>query len=635
MKRLVSLTVIATLIISLVAPSGATFALTGGVQAEISPEATAPSESVVVGDHSADVNLTTNNQENAAAAAFVENPALTDDTTAPPPAQSPAPMAQDPAPFSSPTSAPPVADPEVAVPENAPIAPSTASSDSVVIAQIQVGSSLGAADEFVAIYNNSDAAIDVTGWCVRNKKGVNFACLSDGEFEMSARSYISLTTAPRAGDTNVQVSIESCSGSIGCIVASSDTIQLVSADGTIVNEIAWTNGGGSSRYALERIWDPSAAYRFLSGKDSDAWAWRAQLAQYGFVEELVECADGSLVASEENCPDETPEMPDILPLEVTELLPNPKGADDGAEFIELYNPNDVDVDLAWWEFYLNGDDKKPYKFPDGLKIGAGEYLVVKNSDVAFSLRNSSGSLSLRSLGGQFTVDVPTWQNAKDDKSWALIAGVWQFAEPSPGVENPEPIAALLLQAQNSLADCGEGRERNPATGRCRNIPTVKELAPCRDGQYRSEETGRCRNIALAGDTLKPCKEGQYRSEETNRCRSIASAASALKPCRDDQFRNPETGRCKKIASAEEVADCGEGRERNPETNRCRNVRTASMPLANFPTEPVTKTAGSTLGWWVFGGVTLLAVGYAGWQWRFELAKLLEKIRGNISSAPKA
>ena len=160
-----------------------------------------------------------------------------------------------------------------------------------------------------------------------------------------------------------------------------------------------------------------------------------------------------------------------------------------------------------------------------------------------------------------------------------------------------------------LVDCGENRERNPATGRCRNTPTASQLTPC--------------------------KEGQYRSEATNRCRSIATTvASVLKPCADDQFRNPETNRCKKIASVDELADCGEGRERNPETNRCRNVLSAAMPVAGFAPEVVTETATGMMGWWVAGGVSLGAVSYGVWQWSFEISRLTKKTAAYFTSRGK-
>ena len=154
-----------------------------------------------------------------------------------------------------------------------------------------------------------------------------------------------------------------------------------------------------------------------------------------------------------------------------------------------------------------------------------------------------------------------------------------------------------------------------------------DLAPCQAGYYRHPETKRCRKIEVA-KTPAPCKEGYYRSEQTGRCRSIvALAAKTLKPCQDGYFRNPETGRCKKIAAADDILkDCPEGFERNPTTRRCRKIKTASMPVVGSATAGVQHVAGATWGWWVFGGVSLLAVGYGAWQWRWELSQLIRRLR---------
>lgn len=216
--------------------------------------------------------------------------------------------------------------------------------------------------------------------------------------------------------------------------------------------------------------------------------------------------------------------------------------------------------------------------------------------------------------------APAYTNAKDDVSWALIDGIWQYTyTPTPGEANVA-LAAL---------PCEVGYVRDDETSRCRKIDIIAaSSAPCRDGQYRHEETNRCRTIP-APTVLAPCKEGQYRSEETNRCRSlVALLSSASKPCADDQFRNPLTNRCKSIASHEDAAltDCGEGRERNPTTNRCRNTVSASTSTVAFPVEPVKDTVEAFVGWWALGGVGVLAIGYAGWEWRREVGGLVDRAR---------
>lgn len=284
----------------------------------------------------------------------------------------------------------------------------------------------------------------------------------------------------------------------------------------------------------------------------------------------------------------------LWPIIVTELLPNPAGDDKDNEFIEFYNPSDETVDLTYYVFHLNGDYGKAYSFPVGFTIAAQSYAVLTHKDSAFTLTNTAGSLRLRTLDAAYVYNVPEYTNAKDDQSWALINGVWQWTTiPTPGAANELPPAGMGSMVAG-LTDCGEGRERNPLTNRCRNIPTASVLAPCKEGQYRSEETNRCRSIATA-------------------------AASVLKPCGDDQFRNPLTNRCKKIASSDDLADCGEGRERNPDTNRCRNVLgVASVPASTFAVQPIADGGMAFVGWWALGGIGLLAAGYAGWEWRREL-----------------
>lgn len=556
----------------------------------------------------------------------------------------------------------------------------------VVIAQIQVGATGDAKDEYISLYNNSDKEVDITGWCVKNKKASSsdMPCFSkpDIDFVIKPYSFIALSSNEIQGSQIMTLPFNTTCGqsSSGCIVATNEVISLVNKNGEVIDKIEWQKTS-DNKYAIERPWDVTKPRVLKSGATD--WLWKTGLENYNGIAELIECSDGALVENTNNCPkapiycsnmpgvlfsslpagseidnngncyeNKCTNLPgfhreppdgfvandnktctlDLLPIEITELLPNPKGNDKGNEFIELYNPNSEDVDLVWWILYLNQEYTKFYSFPPDMKIKAGEYKVIDQNDVAFTLKNDSGSVRLRSIDNQFIVDVPDWGKSKEGKSWSLLNGVWQYTDPSPGEENR--LSVLEPDEISGLADCGEGRERNPATGRCRNITMPKEYAPCKDGQYRSEETNRCRNIALAGDTLKPCKEGQYRSEETNRCRNIASAASTKKPCNDDQFRNPETGRCKKIASSEEVADCGEGRERNPKTNRCRNIVATSAPEVGFSPEQVKQTAGAMWGWWVFGGVSIVALGYAGWQWRWEIRQAATKFRAIFTRSGK-
>lgn len=295
------------------------------------------------------------------------------------------------------------------------------------------------------------------------------------------------------------------------------------------------------------------------------------------------------------------------------------------QFIELHNPTGEAISLERCIIQINSSVYQ-FELDDGA-VESMSYRVFSPGALGVSMaRTTAGTIRLLSSEAEL-MDEFSYSSPPENRSAIRYQGlvVWSL-KVTPGGTNE------YVQ----YAPCEEGYWRNEETGRCNKVAAPAVPAPCRDDQYRSEETGRCRNIASARQ-LVPCRDGQYRSEETNRCRSIATAAaSVLKPCADDQFRNPLTNRCKKIASAEEVAlaDCGEGRERNPATNRCRNILATTMPVAPFAPDEVIHTAQGTIGWWAFGGVSLVALGYAGWQWRFEAGRLIRRIGQVFASGGK-
>jgi len=308
-------------------------------------------------------------------------------------------------------------------------------------------------------------------------------------------------------------------------------------------------------------------------------------------------------------------MLDLLPLQISELLPNVIGSDEGKEFIEIYNSNDSDVDLANYVFYIGTNEDDFYNFPIESHVGPNQYMVFYNDEIKFTLLNTTSIVRLKSIDGTLIDETPAYSNPKDDLAWALIDDTWQYTnQPTSGSKN---LPSLIKKVESEIV-----------------IETESSLKPCAANQYRSPETNRCRLIATSSTTesvLAPCKDGQYRSEETNRCRNIASDVSALTPCAEGQERNPETNRCRSITAVlgdSELAPCKEGQERNPETNRCRNI--VSMPQAEYAPEQTAGSSNGYIGWLALAGVGLVAIIYAIWEWRHEIAGIIRKIKLKIN-----
>ena len=86
--------------------------------------------------------------------------------------------------------------------------------------------------------------------------------------------------------------------------------------------------------------------------------------------------DTSEETSEENLQDDTPQVGDIV---FTEIMMDPEAvADSLGEWVELYNLSDKELDLS--SHRIEDAGKNSYEFPEGTKIGAGEFLVVGRSE---------------------------------------------------------------------------------------------------------------------------------------------------------------------------------------------------------------------------------------------------------------
>jgi len=300
---------------------------------------------------------------------------------------------------------------------------------------------------------------------------------------------------------------------------------------------------------------------------------------------------------------------DLLPLEITELLPNPTGTDDGNEFVEIFNPNQMPVNLSDYKLMVGTNGVK-YELPVGSIINPNQYLVFSNKDITFTLINTTSNARLISSDDQQIDESPAYNNPSDGMAWALIDGLWRFTnQPTPGTAN-----------RASLLDAGV------------EIATSDNLAPCAANQYRSPETNRCRLLISSVSTLVACKDGQYRSEETNRCRSIVSDVSQQMPCAEGQERNPVTNRCRSISAvlgANSLTPCKAGQERNPLTNRCRNVA-GTIPTAGYAPEQANESSNNSILMWSLVSVAAIAICYGIWEWRQEIIGLVKKVRMSIN-----
>ncbi len=107
---------------------------------------------------------------------------------------------------------------------------------------------------------------------------------------------------------------------------------------------------------------------------------------------------------------------------------------------------------------------------------------------------------------------------------------------------------------------------------------------------------------------------------------------ALTACKAGQERNPETNRCRSVLAATTLEPCNEGQERNLDTNRCRKLSSSSAATDQLATVTDIASPISSFGpgWWVASGVALLALGYAGYEWRHDLLSKMTSLKSRFS-----
>ena len=490
----------------------------------------------------------------------------------------------------NPESEPPKIDnPDGRIEENAPILISKISQDK----------------KYVEIYNPTNQNVDLTGWKIEYYAGSGAKTVGKifKDEVISANGFLVLSNDKMLAGT---IKFDNNLG----LAQNDGSVVLSRSDGSVADTVGWGNNSKSAgspiKGGVKIVWrcfigENIIDSKFLSGKNLN--------------NQEVEPYSRPNCKSPEPKPEPSKELNKCEGLKLSEIASN---VDE--QFIEIVNSGEKTVITTGCKLAVG--DSGVHENIGGIELNPGEFLVIKIKNTKLKLPKTKGKVYLLDEAGS-KISSAEYEKLAKSSSWSLIDDEWM--QTFMITENSENIF-------KEYPDCQSGYERN-VLGRCVKIVIPPVEGSCPVGQYRHLETRRCRKIEAA-KTITPCKDGYYRSEETGRCRSIASAAAkTLKPCPEGQFRNSATGRCKKIASTDDIAkECPEGFERNLQTKRCRKIKSASMPTVGSAAAEVKQVAGATWGWWVFGGVSLLAVGYGVWQWRWEISQFVRKIRESIKSA---
>lgn len=383
----------------------------------------------------------------------------------------------------------------------------------ILITELQVSSSASASDEFVELYNPSDAAVDISGWLLYYKSATGKtwtkkATIPTGTVLQPKQYWVISTEAN--GDSVLSSGMAQTSGNI----------QLRDSNSNPIDQVAWGEGDSPLVTAV-----PSPAVGEVIYREYDS-----PLSL--FVDTQNNYNDFALATSATlHAPTIVTQSPDTEPtsypsLRINELFPNPASpqSDTSDEFIELFNPNGVDVNLNGWRLRDSGGAM--FTIGD-VSIPASGYITFTSGDTKLSLNNSGDSIDLLAPNGDVIDQSEDYGEAKEGLSWGVVGGSWTWTtSPSPNSAN---TAALVepneTSATSSSSKSSKKAKATVAKAKSTKAASSKKAANAKNtpiGAITDKATETAKNtnfwgwlLVLAGAATIGYGIYEYRTEITN------------------------------------------------------------------------------------------------------------------------
>lgn len=378
-----------------------------------------------------------------------------------------------------------------------------ASTNHIVISEVQTGSASDASQEFVELYNPANNDLVLDNWTVEyaSAAGTTWTKKVTLAGTIPAFGYFLVSTAGYASGDNVMTS---------GLAGTSGHVRLKNTNGTVIDLVGWgaaahpegsavaapTSGG-----SIERV--PGRLNSLAgNGEDTDDNATDFVLREAAEPQRSSSAVEDPSLAPPEP-PVETPDpgpvddtpvvAPVYLPIYITEAFPDPASplTDAKDEYIELFNPNDLPVNLKGYTIRTGSNFRSYYTIGD-VTIASGAYMSFYSVDTKLGLTNSGGAVQILDPVGTILDVTDSYSTAKVGQAWADINGLWMWTlEPTPGAANilsePAPKATAKKATKKattkkaakktSKATTKKAKAKAPKTGIAAATAAITDPSP--------------------------------------------------------------------------------------------------------------------------------------------------------------
>ena len=275
-------------------------------------------------------------------------------------------------------------------------------------------------NEFIEIYNNGEADIDLEGWIIQDKTGKIKSFIISEKNIIKAKSYkVFYSDETRIALNN-----------------SGDGVMLKDSYENIISESS--------------VSDSAKEDRAYSLGENNKWVWtlRPTPGRENVIrleDQKVLEKDAEIKDSEEESVVEKVETEKKVEYDfsdqviISEIFPNPAGRDNTNglyEWIELYNNSEKDVNLSGWQLddILN-KGSKPHTI-ESMIIKANDYILLSSDVTKVIFNNSGDEINLLWPDGS-VVEKVSYGKSQEGHSYSLSSEeIWFWNEDiTPGKEN--------------------------------------------------------------------------------------------------------------------------------------------------------------------------------------------------------
>ncbi len=187
-----------------------------------------------------------------------------------------------------------------------------------------------------------------------------------------------------------------------------ETVTLLATGGTTVSTASYSGTVAEN-----------ASFSFFGS----VWQWTDRVTR-GSANEA-----GSGKATEGNTMALSPEsLQTSADVVINELFPNPVGADEAGEFVEILNRGRETIDLRGWKITTT---KREYRIAKSLPLEPGEVVGLLRSETGLVLKNSGEETLFAVDPFNKVIHGVRYGKAPEGKSFSFIDGRWQWTTPTP------------------------------------------------------------------------------------------------------------------------------------------------------------------------------------------------------------